>query len=733
MLDYRDADLEVKKAIAVALDTPADVLQQLSRDTDASVRSLVASNPNTPTEILLKLGEEFPELITVNPIFNMLLLENPESSFVRLSLARSSTTSEETLARLSQTWEAKDQEICIAIANHPNTPIHILEKLAVWYPRNNEYYEDGYFLGYRVHESVALNIKTPPSLLEKLASHNSINIRIAVAKNQNTSPGILEKLAKEGDPEILQAVANNPKTPVFVLEQLAAEDEAEIRQAVLENPNFSTTAVKIVQFIGEKPGTPIHLLERLASDSRLHVRQLVADHPHTPLHVLEKLVEDSDFKISRSIANHPNISSEILEKLTYILVENYKKQTKLGKTYYEEELNLFVNLIQHPHITTKALLELASLEIGKTMEAIAKLTTPPPNILARVAQCQRVSLHFWELLSINPNTPSEILEDIFARRQTFIDYPDVGDYAANLASNPNLPLHLIEELAQHESSFIRAAIAANPRAPIDILCRLANDLNYQVVGAVAANENTPIDILYSFLIKRDSFSVVQIGLAKNVKTPITILERLADEKYGGVRVNLAKNISTPISILERLASDSVDKVRQGVTENPQTPTHLLELLANSPEEKIRVNIAKHPNASFGTLLKLAEDNSTIREALVERDNLPSTIIEKLVGIILAEIKAKINYSTYSILSKVGGHLNTPIPILEKLALNLCDEIPGYLDPYGYRDYILEAIAKNINTPISVLEKLANMEITNPYQLLQKTAKKALKAKSNPSK
>ena len=100
MFDYKNAELKTRIAIASAEDTPADVLIQLSEDPAKEVRNAVASNPNTLTEILVKLGKEFPEAITANPIFNLLFLEDPNSKFIRLSLARSSTTSPETLAKI---------------------------------------------------------------------------------------------------------------------------------------------------------------------------------------------------------------------------------------------------------------------------------------------------------------------------------------------------------------------------------------------------------------------------------------------------------------------------------------------------------------------------------------------------------------------------------------------------------------------------------------------------------
>jgi hypothetical protein len=93
---------------------------------DRAVRAAAAGNPNTPTEVLLKLGEELPDEITANPIFNILLLEDPESQFVQLSLARSSTTSEETIARLA---EIPDEEILRTVAQNLKTPLWILEQL----------------------------------------------------------------------------------------------------------------------------------------------------------------------------------------------------------------------------------------------------------------------------------------------------------------------------------------------------------------------------------------------------------------------------------------------------------------------------------------------------------------------------------------------------------------------------------------------------------------------------
>ena len=92
--------------------TAPDILTQLASSEDKLIRQYVASNPNTPIKTLAKLGEEFPDEIVANPIFDLLFLENPESQFISVSLARSSTTS---IERLEKLVCSKNKNILIAL------------------------------------------------------------------------------------------------------------------------------------------------------------------------------------------------------------------------------------------------------------------------------------------------------------------------------------------------------------------------------------------------------------------------------------------------------------------------------------------------------------------------------------------------------------------------------------------------------------------------------------------
>jgi hypothetical protein len=57
--------------------TAPEILAELGMSQRRSVRRLVASNPNTPVDRLIHLMAEFPYEVVENPMFTLLLLENP--------------------------------------------------------------------------------------------------------------------------------------------------------------------------------------------------------------------------------------------------------------------------------------------------------------------------------------------------------------------------------------------------------------------------------------------------------------------------------------------------------------------------------------------------------------------------------------------------------------------------------------------------------------------------------
>ena len=209
----------------------------------------MANNPNTPVEILENLGEEFPDEITANPIFNLLLLENPESKFVLLSLARASTTSEEKLNELAN---HQDNNIREAIVNNSKTSANILDNMIL-----KKLVTD---TDYLVRQAIAEHPNVTIEILDKLKSDENVNVREQVAKNPNISLVIMKYLTKDSVAIVRQAVANNSQTSTTILYKLKSDRSPSVRQAIAQNPN-----------------THLDVIHKLASDANKIVRAAAKD------------------------------------------------------------------------------------------------------------------------------------------------------------------------------------------------------------------------------------------------------------------------------------------------------------------------------------------------------------------------------------------------------------------------------------------------------------------------
>jgi len=159
------------RLVALNPNTPSNLLESLSYHWDAIVRKNVTLNPNTPLKILFQLGEEFPEELCENPIFLLLLIENPYC-----------------LNDLPQ------MTLC-HILNHEKTPEFFRETIVMKGTISLQY-------------EVAKNRHTPPQLLEKLAQGNA-TIRYAVAQNPNTSLPTLQLLLKNHNQTVSLAAKTN--------------------------------------------------------------------------------------------------------------------------------------------------------------------------------------------------------------------------------------------------------------------------------------------------------------------------------------------------------------------------------------------------------------------------------------------------------------------------------------------------------------------------------------------
>jgi hypothetical protein len=287
-------------------------LKELINTKNGKIRSAVAQNPNTPPDILLKLFDEFPLHVLNNPVFEFLLIENP-NFYDELFQVNRDVFNEDGLPSSFLKWGVNhcDEAIRIAVAKSPNTPQHFLVELA-----QDEHTD--------VRCKVARNYNTPKDILDKLSDDNCLNVRIGVAGNPYTSESVLEKLAIDKDYQVRSKVAAHEKTPIAILEQLASDKSAIVRLAALDNPLmpialFNSLMEKLVASnikIIEDYKLPLLFIEWGISHDRENIRIAIANNPYLEENHLSRLAEDKAVAVRLALLKHSEISNRLLVKLS---------------------------------------------------------------------------------------------------------------------------------------------------------------------------------------------------------------------------------------------------------------------------------------------------------------------------------------------------------------------------------------------------------------------------------
>ncbi|MBW4598590.1 MAG: hypothetical protein KME29_03005 [Calothrix sp. FI2-JRJ7] len=315
-----------------------ELLRALSFSAYKATREAVAANPNTPTDVLLKLGAEFPGQLIENPVFSLLLLENPAlleeiplptlQSVLKLDNVPSFI--------LEQAADKADVELQLALTINPQTERKILERLT-----KSTHFQVVEAAGLHVNVAGELTQgyeeKAQKLILKIIPSIHKVDIRSYIALAQicpipeyivkfwmqessyqdfcrtivqlpATLPSILELLANHPSNFVRFKVAEHPNTPVLILRQLATEQE---------QPEWGS----VKSALAGNPATPSDILESLARESDdITVIEKIATNPNTPLNILEYLATDIDLQrvLTRWLSSWEKIWSDATEKTKVI-------------------------------------------------------------------------------------------------------------------------------------------------------------------------------------------------------------------------------------------------------------------------------------------------------------------------------------------------------------------------------------------------------------------------------
>ncbi len=652
-----------------------ELLRELASSANAATRKGVATNPNAPTDVLLKLGE-FPGQLLDNPVFPMLLLENPnllaEVSIARLrTLLKRDVVPESFLEWVAR--ESNDGVVLLTVAIYPNTPKTALEKLTQSQMR-------------QVALAAQLHVNSAGEMIAGWDEAARAAIKTtSLEKDQDIEAQlwalgfIPELFLPVLHPDVHIAIAQNPNTPGYLLEELAKND---VRQS------------KISLAIAQNPNTPGHLIEQLVAHDCYQVRQFALYHPNRPLTRRQKDKNPNSHwhpqqkfsSIQEAIKRFSNLASSLglyiwitrRGKIDDYQVQNLLQRASSMNDTIRSELEHYYNTLK---IFLNSLIFDLSISVHRE---VAQNPNTPLRILKEMVEHKTMNIreaaveNLCENFAHNPDTASKILQQLAKIRDQRVRLA--------VARNFNTPGSALEQLAKEQST-IRLVVARNLNTPAQVLEKLVGDENKYVREAAIKNLsqnfaqhfNLPGNIL-------EQFEAVQ-----NPGTPQDVLKRLATSKFVLIRDRTAIHPKTPSTVLEELAADKNSALRLGVAQNPNTPGSLLEQLALDKDALVRLAVAGNPNTPVSLLEQLAKKRTQSHQPLQA-----------------AAVKNLISQNPERVAAFLEEYIQPLKPSFSRLLLFFHPQAPSTMLAKNFRSYSwLEryAIAQNPNTPPHIRQRL----------------------------
>ncbi|HBE19857.1 MAG TPA: hypothetical protein DEG17_21585 [Cyanobacteria bacterium UBA11149] len=405
------------REIAKNPDTSPEILQELANSHDVTVRKNIAANPNTPPEVLWKLGEQFPQEILNNPIFDLLLLEKPNlvkeipSSTLKSILKEDGVPISFLTCAVNQ-W---DREILLAITMNPQTPKEALEKLL--HRDNIEIVEAG-----------------------------QLHVNLAGEMNEGWDKVAKDKIIKmadfdKGREEDLQQLYRLGLIPEFLSPYLKKHGES---LHIISAAEFYSNPPEKFQdewLIARNHNTPIDILKQLANHKYYRVRLSVALNINSTFNILNQLANDPDYRVCHAVASNPNTPASLIEKLV------------------TEKGNIIIchGAIPNPHSSTSILENFlthstATIRLAAAQEYLHRHPNKLPKVLEKFAAIStHYSIRFFALL--HHQIPAKPLVEN-SKSTIWIER-----YA--IAQNPNTPTDILHILAKDGNRIVRSAAKYN--------------------------------------------------------------------------------------------------------------------------------------------------------------------------------------------------------------------------------------------------------------------------------
>jgi hypothetical protein len=266
----------------------------------------------------------------------------------------------------------------------------------------------------------------------------------------------------------------------------------------------------------------------------------------------------------------------------------------------------------------------------------------------------------------------------------------------------------LETLSQTDEIEILCAVAENSQCPSDLRKAIFETLSTcgetRGLILVASSTDAPGHVYSKLLTSPDQHVIVAI--AENIGAPEQIrssaLAQLADSDDPRIKQSVARNPLTPPAVLESLAKNEDPRLLGFIVKNPATPSYTLEHLAKNNDWSIRCGVAENHATPPSALLVLSKDT----------DELGGEYIRKAVAgnhaTPVSALKLLIKEKDWQTRSAVAKNMGTPKDLLEILASD---------KEYSVR----ESVAKNSSAAPSALDILSTDQKDNIKMFVAKNS------------
>lgn len=387
--------------------------------------------------------------------------------------------------------------------------------------------------------------------------------------------------------------AASPYLPTWRAEQLARAKTKAVRMALANNPRCAPEALRIMQ-----------------ADRCPDVRILLARHIYCPPDVLAVLAQDPHEKVRLSVAENRGTPAEAVAALAH---------------------DPYVQAIERAALENKNCPRATLVEIME--RARVRLATHDPRATDLGA--------FYRVpIAAHPNYPPGDLQ--------ILTDPNFGVRAA-AARNPASGPVLLCALARDEHNLVRDSVAENSACPPDALRELARSRQLLVLRRVLVHPNTSPELLEELL--PDLGPDLCRILANGPHASLDLLTRLSQDRRPVVREAVAANERCPQDVLWELRHDNAVVLACAVT-NPACPAALVDFVTTRLRQQagtddgmalVRALAERNlPDQLWEVVLEVGAQTAAMR--LVENENCPSRVLERLAGDANTEIRWRAKYA-----------------------------------------------------------------------------------------